>query len=251
MRTTFPASPAVLERPQHAERRALVRAVDAVDAETPALRLEAGEEILARLISGLRGRTGVLVRAHDLEPGALGHDVEKSPLALHGARGAFHVSKEHDTSPSLRAFRDHPLAREPPALVVVRRDEAHVVLAVEARVDDDDGDARAHRIRHRKPQRLVVRGSEDDARNTAAHEVLDLRDLGVAVVLPRGPFPDHLDAELLSGLDRAGVDRLPERMRGALGDHRDDDFLLQPRPRAATPPQAARRRYERQHLSWG
>ena len=51
------------------------------------------------------------------------------------------------------------------ARAVVGGDEADVILAPQARVDDDDGNAATGGVSHRADQRGVVERREDDARN--------------------------------------------------------------------------------------
>ena len=76
-------------------------------------------------------------------------------------------------------------------------------------------------------------------------------DLLLAIVLAERALPDHLDVDALRlqlalGLDRAGVDGLPELVRGALRD--DGDLVARlaggvpapPSPGLPEPPQAER-----------
>ena len=178
---------------------------------------ETSQKILARLIGELRGGACVLIRAHHDHRRVLGHDVHKADLALHRARRAFHVAEHHHT-PFTSQDLDHALASQPAALVVVRGDEAHIVLAVEGGVDEHDRNAAPGGVHHRDTERFVVRRGQHDTRDAAAYERLDFGDLGLAVVLAPGAFPNHLDPKFLGCLHRAGVDGDPERVDGSLGN---------------------------------
>ena len=83
----------------------------------------------------------------------------------------------------------HVLAGQPAAGVVVGGDEADVVVALQTRVEDDDGDAALHRGRDRADERRLVERRERDPGDAARHRVLDFGDLRVAVVLAQRAPP--------------------------------------------------------------
>jgi hypothetical protein len=133
---------------------------------------------------------------------------------------SFRVAEEHHLAlpPSDCAST---LAAHASALQVVGGDEADVVVAFQPRVEDDDGDFFRARFLDRLHERRLVERREADPRDAAAHRVLDLRDLRVAVVFAQRSAPDDVHAELGAGLLGARPDALPEHVRRALRDHGD------------------------------
>ena len=74
---------------------------------------------------------------------------------------------------------------------------------------------------------LAVERGQHDPVDPGGDRVLDELDLLDAVVLLLRPLPDHLDVpELVGGLQRPGVDRLPELVGRPLGDDHDPPLLL-------------------------
>ena len=118
---------------------------------------------------------------------------------------------------------DQALAAEPSALEVVGRDEADVAVALQPRVEDDDGDLPGDRVVDGLDQRRLVERGDHDARDAAADEALDLGHLRVAIVLAQRPAPDDRGAVFLAGALGAGADALPELVRRALRNHRDGE----------------------------
>ena len=145
------------------------------------------------------------------------------------------------TRPFAAEERRQLLAAQPSADLVVGRDEADVVVALQPRIDDHDGDLLPHRRAHRRHHRRIVERCEDDARDAAADGVLDLGDLGIPIVLAQGPAPGDVDVELGARFARAGMDALPEGVRRALRNHRDRQPARRPW-RAATRAGGAERR---------
>ena len=215
------AGPAVvLEHAQHAEGAALVRAEDAVDREAAVGALVLAENRFALLVRALDVRARVLVRAHDLDARVRAHRGQEALFALGRAVAALGVP-EQDDAPASAEQRRQLLAAQASADFVVGGDEADVVVALQPRVDDHDRDLLPHRRAHRRDHRRIVERCEDDARGAAADGVLDLGDLGVAIVLAQGSAPGDVDVELRGGFERAGMYALPEGVRRALGNHRD------------------------------
>ena len=101
----------------------------------------------------------------------------------------FGVAQQHDFAGVVQRAREM-LAREPAALAVVGRHEADVVAALQAGVDDDDGNAAPLGVGHRRGERRFVERREHDAGHAAADEAFDLRHLRVAIVLAQRPAPD-------------------------------------------------------------
>src|SRR5262249_58413914 len=92
------------------------------------------------------------------------------------------IPQQH--APALAADRlREALAAQASPLQVVSRDEAHVVAALQPRVEDDDGDLLLARFLDGLHERGFVERREADARHAAADGVLDLRHLRVALVL--------------------------------------------------------------------
>ena len=82
------------------------------------------------------------------------------------------------------------------------------------------------RLLDRPHQRPGVERRQHDAADALALEALDDLDLLLAVVLAQRALPDDADVDALRlqlalGLDRAGVDGVPELVRRALRDDRD------------------------------
>src|SRR5262249_43448444 len=153
----------------------------------------------------------VLVRAHDLDARIRLHGVEEALLALSGAVMALGVAQQHDLALAAERLRE-PLAAHAAALEVVGRDEAAVVVALQSRVEDDDRNLLLLRLLHGAHERRFVERREADAGHAAAHGVLDLRHLRVAIVLAQRPAPDDGHAELRAALLGAGADALPEHV---------------------------------------
>ena len=217
---TLPGPAVVLEHAQHAERAALVRAEDAVDREAAIGALVLAENRFALLVRALDVRARVLVRAHDLDARVRPHRGQEAFFAL-GCTVATLGVPEQDDAPASPQERRQFLAAQSSADFVVGGDEADVVVALQARVDDHDRDLLPHRRAHGRDHRRIVERCEDDARGAAADGVLDLGDLGVAIVLAQGPAPGDVDVELRGGFERACMYALPEGVRRALGNHRD------------------------------
>ena len=132
----------------------------------------------------------------------------------------------------------HVLAGELAALVVVGRDEADEVAALQTR-------SRRSRPEPRCVARSITGATSADSSSGASampddaarDGVLDLGDLRVAIVLAQRPAPRDVDAELLRRSPRPGMDALPEDVRRALRNHGDGHVA---RRRACAPLQADR-----------
>src|SRR5947209_6959758 len=74
------------------------------------------------------------------------------------------------------------------------------------------------RVERNPDSRAIVERCEHDAVDALTEEVLDDFDLLVPIVLFHRSFPDDVDALLVPRLHRTGMDRLPELVRGALGN---------------------------------
>ena len=129
--------PVAFEHAQHRERRRLIGREDAVDVELSVGALQAAEERLASLVGALDVGAAVLIRADDLDPRTRFDRFEKSLFTLDRALRSFGVAQHHD-SPFVVQQARQVLARQPAALAVVGRDEAHEVAALQTGVDDDD-----------------------------------------------------------------------------------------------------------------
>src|SRR5262249_30981071 len=116
-----------------------------------------------------------------------------------------------------------PLAAELSAFDVVGGDEADVVAALQARVEDDDGNLLPDGLLHWRHESGFVERRDTDAGDAAADEAFHLRDLRVAIVFPQRSAPDDRDAEIRRGFLRARVDALPEDMRRAFRYHGNRD----------------------------
>ena len=211
--------PVVLEHAHHREADRLVRAEDAVDRQAAVGRLERAQERFPLLVRPLDVGAAVLIRADDLDAGLSLQGGQESFLAPRGAVVPFGVAEEHDAALAVQQL-GHVLAGQPAAGVVVGGDEADVVVALQARVENHDGDAALHRGRDRADERRLVERRERDAGDAARDGVLHLGHLRLAVVLAQRTAPHDLDVQLLRGFLRARVDHLPELVRGALGNHR-------------------------------
>src|SRR5215813_2241944 len=73
-----------------------------------------------------------------------------------------------------------------------------------------------------------MRRGEHDAVDALVDHVLDDVDLARIISLLSGAFPDDLDVEILARRVRARFDRLPERVRDALGNYGDGLLLGAP-----------------------
>ena len=89
-------------------------------------------------------------------------------------------------------------------------------------IEDDRGNPFALGVGHRRHERRGVERRQDDAVDALRHEIADDVDLPLAIVLEQGALPVNIDvAEFLGRLEGAGVHRLPEHVRRALGNHGD------------------------------
>ncbi len=206
--------------PEHPEGRGLVRREDAVE------RPGSGQQVLAVAVGASpssRRRTGSY--GDDLHVGEAFASSSRNRLALRSCWPSLPRSAAGRRCPCRRAAgpgRRAPAAR----LVVVGRDEADVVVAVERRVDD------------RRP------GSpRASPRVTGGTSAVSSRGASTIPATPRlrkssttfiwaarsssriGPLPDDSHAELGAGLVRARVNGLPVLVRRALGDDGDDARL--------------------------
>ena len=190
------ARPAVvLQHAQHRQRRRLVRAEDAVDAEAAVGLLVAAEQRLALLVRAFDVGAAVLIGADDLDARV----ARRSPRgSLPRAGSCCRTLRRSAAARPCRVAQQarELLARQASALAVVGRDEADVVVALQPRVDDDDRDSAALRVGHRLSERRVVERRQHDARDAAADEPLDFGDLRIAIVLAQRPAPDDRHAEL-------------------------------------------------------
>ena len=84
-------------------------------------------------------------------------------------------------------------AAEPAAGLVVGRDKADVVVALQARVDDHHWNALPHRGADRRDHRRVVEWGEHDAGGAAPDGVFDLGHLRIAVVFSQRAAPRDVD----------------------------------------------------------
>src|SRR4029079_97769 len=164
----------------------------------------------------------VLIRADNLNGRMRLHGCEEPFLALRCAVVPFGVSQQHDP-PLCAHYLDEALAAQLAAFEVVGRHEADVVLALQPGVEDDDRDLLPHRVINWSDEGGFIERREDDARDASTDEAFNLRYLRIAIVLAKRTAPDHLDAELLRRLVRAGMNALPERVARALRNHRYRD----------------------------
>src|SRR5687768_14732027 len=149
--------------------------------------------------------------------------LEKPLFAFTRAVVAFGIPQQHHLALAPHHF-GKARAPELTTLDVVGRDKADVIVSLQPRVEDDNRDLATHRFGDRRDERRFVERRQHDPRNPrAADEALDLGHLRIAVVLAERPAPDDRDAELVGRLFGAGMDALPEDVRGALwndGDRR-------------------------------
>src|SRR4030095_8685561 len=97
----------------------------------------------------------VLIRAHDFNRFLRADGLEETLLALNRALRAFGVAEHYDLAGVVQD-RGQMIAGHAATLAVVGRDEADVVVALQPRVDDDDRNAAALRVRDRRRQRRVL-----------------------------------------------------------------------------------------------
>ena len=109
--------------------------------------------------------------------------------------------------------------------LVVGGDEADVVVALERGVDDYDRDFLRSPLAHRRHDRRVVEGRENDAEAPRVTEFSISATCASRSSSRRGPRQD-VDVELRRGLARAGVDALPEDVRGAFRNDGDRQAVL-------------------------
>ena len=159
-------------------------------AEAAVRLLVAAEDRFALLVGALDVGAAILVRADDLDARVRLHRVEEAVLALGRAVVPFGVAQQ-DHLALAAAAPGQPLAAELAALVVVGGDEADVVVALQPRVEDHDRDLLRARVGSPAPTSAVSSsGASTMPDDAAADEVLDLRDLRVAIVLAQRAAPD-------------------------------------------------------------
>ena len=121
------------------------------------------------------------------------HGGQEAFLALRRAVVPFGVAQQHDLALPAHRF-DEALTAKLPALDVVGGDEADVVVALQAGIEDHDRNLLADRVVHRTDERGFIERREHNAGHAAADEAFDLGHLRVAVVLAQRSAPDQLDA---------------------------------------------------------
>ena len=182
----------------------------------PCVAFGGGEQVLRRLVRGFGGGAAVLVFAHHLDAGVLLHLVEKALLAFGRAGRTFDVAEHQDVALAAEQLGER-FAAHLAALVVVGRDEADVLGALQVGVDHQHRDLRFDRLVHDARESGFGQRTERDARDALRDERLHDVDLRFQVVVFERTLPDDLDACLLRGLHRAGVDRFPELADAPLG----------------------------------
>ena len=164
--------------------RSVPKVLDSFGQKMPSTSGKRLSRFSASLVGGLRRRPGVLVLGQERSGrGTPCSTVSRKPRSRSvGAGRAGLVADEED--PALAAEELAQAAGgQDAALVVVGGDEADVVLALEAGVDDDDRDLLAHGVLDGPDEGPVVERGQDDAVDAAADDVLDHGDLLGPVVL--------------------------------------------------------------------
>src|SRR5690606_15057366 len=97
---------------------------------------------------------------------------EEALLALARAGRALLIAEHHYAAGAVQQLAN-PVRREPSALTVVRRHEAHDLLRLQVRVDDRDGNAGAPSFLHRSHEGAVIERGQDDPVDSLREEALD------------------------------------------------------------------------------
>src|SRR5262249_61837571 len=162
---------------------------------------------------------GVLIRRNQRDAG-IGPDLFfESLFALLGREDAFLIAQQQHFAFAAQQSA-HLLGRELAAVMIVAGHEADRVLRLERGGDDDRGNAGALRFFDRTDERVLVERREDDAVDVPRGESFDDLHLLFTIVFADRSLPDDVDAHAVPrlvarGLHRAGVNRLPELVRGA------------------------------------
>ena len=182
-----------LQREQHAERRGLVRAEDAVDAR-PWRIASAGSRRPSATSPTSARRTD---RSRSISiPGNFAFMASRKPFSRFVVLAWPSWWRSMIDAALAAEQRAEPLGAERAAFHVVGRDEADVVGVIEVRVDDDDRDPGLARFLDDVAERPVrSSGASTMPLHAPRDEVLDDLDLLRELVLLRRSLPQDVDAD--------------------------------------------------------
>src|SRR5581483_5927892 len=152
---------------------------------------------------------------------------DESLFAEGGAFGAGDAADDGDFSTAVTQELEHFLAGHLSAFFVIGGDVGGVILRIDARVEDDDGDLLVGGG-DGADQGVLVVGGDAQGVNALADHVGDNADLGLAVGFGVGAIPADVRVGFLAALKRAGLDRVPVGVVGALGDDGDGQLVSRP-----------------------
>src|SRR5262245_28079534 len=118
------------------------------------------------------------------------------------------------------------LAGQLTALVIVRGDEADVLVRLQTGIDHNHGNAGLRRAGHRPDQRLRIQRRQHDAADTLGGKTFDDLNLLVTIILLERTLPNHIDLDSLARqfvprFEGTRVDGFPKLVSGAFGNDRN------------------------------
>lgn len=141
------------------------------------------------------------------------------------ARRASQNAQKNDLALAAEKFGEATRA-ELAALVIVSRNRAGRCSGIERRVDDDDGDAGAHRHFGRASQRTRIQRRQHHAAHAAGDEIFHHLHLLLAIIFAQRAFPndvgiDPFGLQFARSFNRTGVNGFPKLVGRAFGNDRD------------------------------
>ena len=186
-----------------------------------------GEDILGRRPGSGGVRHAELARGDPNARKLFGDGIGKPLFAQYGGSAA-RLLHHHGHLSLCADERGQHARRRRACLVIVRGDEADVVLNLDSGVEDGDRDARPDRAFERSYQGAFVgRGDGQPVHLTGNHGIHDL-DLPIVIGFVIGPIPQDAHVQIVRGLLDSGMYRDKKQMRGGLGNYTDELLMRTP-----------------------